>query len=229
MNVTQSFKARSNDFKQHGQDDEMTPSTSSSLMPSRRSQRPSSQKRLLMNENSIDADEMDLALTLAFPSNMGNMKKYTDEIWRETLSSDCDSPSISIWEKQPETQTPAIVWPSTSTHGLCSPPKNHFYGEDIWPNVMAGNIFFPTSAPSSSSINKPSAEVKHRKKTSNVKPSTSDFDEDFNNMKKRLSLSSLRTSLCRQRAVENLNNGNAANASSSRTNASDDDFLQVLL
>lgn len=191
-------------------------------------------------ENSIDAEDLDLALSLAFPSDMDNMKKYTDDIWRKTLSSDCD-PSIPVWEKQPEVnKTPAIVWPSTSTHGLFGAPKNHYYGDDIWSNMSGENIFFPTSAPtpstSSSTRRLPlPTDVKHRKKIPGSKtqaaPSTSavDIDDEFNNMKKRLSLSSLRTSLCRQKAVENLNNGNAAHACSSSALDDDDDFLEVFI
>lgn len=203
-------------------DDNMTPSTSSQAA-SRRQRPSSSQKRQLMNENSIDADEIDLALSLAFPSNMDNMKKYTDDIWRKTLSSDCDPPIL--WETQNEPSTP-IDWQSTSRHGLCSPPKNHFYGEDIW---SGGNIFFPTSAPLPSTSSRLSAEVRHRKKIPSGKKTTSEFDDDFDHMKKRLSLTSLRSSLCRQKAVENLNNGNAVHAQQRNTAAldADNDFLQV--
>lgn len=203
-------------------DNAMTPSTSSQAA------RRHNQKESSHRQNSIDADEMDLALSLAFPSNMDNMKKYTDDIWNKTISSDCDQPVQSnIWEKQPATQTPM---PSTSSHGPCSPPKNHFYSEDIWSSMSGGNIFFPTSAPSTSSISKQlSAEVRHRKKISESRPSISEFDDDFNNMKQRLSLSSLRTSLCRQKAVENLNNGNSAHTQQRSSSAlyTDNDFLQV--
>lgn len=240
----QPYKKHLNDFMQNvkllnndaNNDLNMIPSTSSQ---DRRNQRHSSSKRMSFNdrsENSIDADEMELELSLAFPNNMDSMKRYSDDIWRKTISSDCE-PSIPIWEKQPEvnknkTQTPAIVWPSTSSHGLFTPPKNHFYGDDIWSNMSGGNVFFPTSAPNAStpSINRFSNEVKHRKKIPGNKPSTSsvEIDDDFNHMKKRLSLSSLRTSLCRQKAVENLNNGNAAvHACSSTALDDDDDFLQV--
>lgn len=220
----------------------MMPSTSSH---NKRHQRSLSHKQMFhndRNEISIDADDMDIALSLAFPNNMDNMNKYKDDIWRKTLSSDCD-PSISVWEKQPEvnkTPTPAIIWPSTSSHGLFGSPKNHYYGDDIW-SMSGGNIFFPTSAPTTSSashIKRVSNEVKHRKKipgnkattTSMLVPSTSslEMDDDFNHMKKRLSLSSLRTSLCRQKAVENLNNGNAAHACSSSALDNDDDFLEVV-
>lgn len=215
----------------------LNPSTSSHS--SKRHPRSLSSKRISFsskNENSIDADDMDLALSLAFPNDMENMKKYKDDIWRKTLSSDCD-PSIQVWEKQPEAnKTPAIVWPSTSSHGLFTAPKNQFYGEDVWSNVPGGNFFFPTSAPSSSvssNIKRMSLDVKNRKKNPSNKtlmvPSTSsvEIDDDFNHMKKRLSLSSLRTSLCRQKALENLNNGNAAQASSSTALDADDDFLEV--
>lgn len=170
----------------------------------------------MTNENSVDVDEMDLALSLAFPetapTTMDNMKKYTDDIWRKTL-----------WEKQPETQTPAIVWPSTSK--LCMPSHN----EDIWSNLSGGNIFFPTTAPSpsTSSFNKqPFGEVKHRKKVvADATTSSSEFEDDFNHMKKRLSLSSLRTSLCRQKAMENLNNEHTACNSEALDVA--DELLQV--
>lgn len=214
---------------------DLSASSSTSSQSKKRHQRSLSHKHLPFNdnkENSIDADEMDLALSLAFPNDMENMKKYTDDIWRKTLSSDCDS-STQVWEKQPEVKkTPAVVWPSTSSHGLFSAPKNHYFSDDIWLNMSGGNIFFPTSAPSTSasgsSIKKASIDLKHGKKVpSKVPPTSVEFDDDFNNMKKRLSLSSLRTSLCRQKAVENLNNGNSAHGSSSRNNDSDDDFLQV--
>lgn len=215
----------------------LIPSTSSQM--NKRHQRSLSHKRMAFNdknENSIDAEDMDLALSLAFPNDMENMKKYKDDIWRKTLSSDCD-PSIQVWEKQPEAnKTPAIVWPSTSSHGLFSSPKNQFYGEDVWSNVPGGNFFFPTSAPSTSvtsNIKRMSLDAKNRKKMASSKalmvPSTSsvEIDDDFNHMKKRLSLSSLRTSLCRQKALENLNNGNAAQASSSSVLDAGDDFLEV--
>ena len=242
MMTVQPYRKHLNDFMQNvkllnkdsNNDLNMIPSTSSN----KRHQRSLSYKQMSFNdknENSIDADDVELALSLAFPNDMDNMKKYTDDIWRKTLSSDCD-PSIQVWDKQSEAnKTPAIVWPSTSSHGLFNAPKNHYYGDDIWSNVPGGNIFFPTSAPSTSTltnVKKPSVDVKHRKKIPGNKtlmvPSTSsiDIDDDFNHMKKRLSLSSLRTSLCRQRALENLNNGNAAHAFSTEIDA-DDDFLEV--
>lgn len=238
----QPYRKHLNDFMQNvkllnndaNNDLNMIPSTSSN----KRHQRSLNYKQMSFNdknENSIDADDVELALSLAFPNDMDNMKKYTDDIWRKTLSSDCD-PSIQVWDKQSEAnKTPAIVWPSTSSHGLFGAPKNHYYGEDIWSNIPGGNIFFPTSAPSTTTltnVKKSSVDVKHRKKIPGNKtlmvPSTSsiDIDDDFNHMKKRLSLSSLRTSLCRQRALENLNNGNAAHACSTEIDA-DDDFLEV--
>lgn len=208
----------------------MIPSTSSSHNMNRRHQRSLNHKRMSFNgknENSIDADDMDLALSLAFPNDMDNMKKYTDQIWRKTLSSDCDPSIHTPWEKQPEVnKTPAIVWPSTSF----SAPKNHFYGEDFW---SGGNIFFPTSAPipavGSSNPKRLSIDAKQRKKVPGNKQTSVEIDDDFNHsLKKRLSLSSLRTSLCRQKAVENLNNGNAAQATSSNA-IDDDEFLQVFV
>lgn len=172
---------------------------------------------------------MDLALSLAFPNDMENMKKYTDDIWRKTLSSDCDS-SIQVWEKQPEVnKTPAIVWPSTSTHGLFSTPKNHFYTDDIWANMSGGNIFFPTSAASAlpQSMPKRATNENQRNRVASMAPSTSSIvDIDDDHMKKRLSLSSLRTSLCRQKGFENLNN-ESTEACKGSTIDPDDDFLQV--
>lgn len=241
----QPYKKRLNDFLLNvklsnndvNNDQNMMPSTSSG---SSRSYRSRSNKALSYNdnnENSIDADEIDLALSLAFPNDMENMKKYTDDIWRKTLSSDCDS-SIPVWSKQPEVnKTPAIGWPSTSTHGLYSPSNNHFYVEDICSSMSGGNIFFPTSAPTTSTASttkKSSTEQKHKKKVpGNQVSSTSsiDIDEDFNHIKKRLSLSNLRNSLCRQKAVENLNNNSAPQPQASSSNAldSDEDFLQVAL
>lgn len=228
----QPYRKHLNDFMQNVKQDvlndanndlNMIPSSSSS----RRHQKSLSHNRMSFNdknENSIDAEDLDLALSMAFPNDMDNMKKYTDDIWRKTLSSDCDSDS---------NKTPSIVWPSSQ--GLFGAPRP-YCSDDIWSNVPGGNIFFPTSAPSTSALSnvkKISTDVKHRKKSpgnkSVIVPSTSsiDFDDDFNNMKKRLSLSSLRTSLCRQRAVENLNNGNAPLAFSSSPLDPDDDFLEV--
>lgn len=243
----QPYKQHLNDFMHNvkqmnsdvNNDMNMMPSTSSSHSPSKRHQRSLSHKRMSFNENnenSIDADEMDLALSLAFPDDMENMKKYTDDIWRKTISSDCD-PSIQVWEKQPEVnKTPTIVWPSTSSHGLYNGSKNHLYGDDIWSSMSGGNIFFPASGPSTSSASNTkrySIDSKNRKKVPGAKsllvPSTSsvEIDEDLNHMKKRLSLTSLRTSLSRQKAVENLNNGSGAQASSSNAVDNDEDFLQV--
>lgn len=205
----------------------MVPSTSSHM---NKHQRSLSHKRMFNdnNENSIDADEMDLALSLAFPNDMENMKKYKDDVWRKTLLSDCD-PSIQVWEKQPEVnKTPAIVWPSSSSHGMFGAPKNNYYNDDIW-TMSGGNIFFPTSAPTpSSSIKRMPVDTKNRKKVPTILPPSVEIDDDFNHMKKRLSLTSLRTSLCRQKALENLNNGNA-NADSSSALDTDDEFLQVVL
>jgi hypothetical protein len=233
---TQPYKKHLNDFMHNvkllnndaNNDLNMIPSTSSQNM-TRRHQRSLNPKRMSFNgknENSIDADDMDLALSLAFPNDMDNMKKYTDDIWRKTLSSDCDPSIHTPWEKQPEVnKTPAIVWPSTSF----SAPKNHFYGDDFW---TGGNIFFPTSAPptaTSSHVKRLSMDAtKHRKKIPGNRPTSVEIDDDFNNMKKRLSLSSLRTSLCRQKAVENLNNGNNAQATTSNA-LDDDEFLQVFV
>lgn len=191
-----------------------------------------SNKRMSFNENSIDADDIDMAVSLAFPQDLDNMK---DDIWRRTLSSDCDR--LEVWEKQPEAnKTPSIVWPSTST-------RHHYYGgDDIWSNLSSGtNIFFP-STPASTSVKQLPVDSKNaqqklgnRKKSGSSKllmtPSASsiEIDEDFNNhIKKRLSLSALRNSLCRQKGLENLNNGQVAQARASGARGTDDEFLQVL-
>lgn len=185
-------------------------------------------KRFSLNENSIDADNLDVSFP--FPNDFDNMKKYTDDIWQKTVSSDCGDQSIQVWEKQPETSKPSL-W-STSSSSLYVPPRNSFYDDDIW-SMNGGNIFFPTSGPSTSSKRLSTNDSKNRsKKHLSMKlpqPSTSTtMDSDDELIKKRLSLSSLRNSLCRQKALENLNNGALAQSSAFPTDSSDD-FLQVII
>lgn len=241
----QPFKKHLKDFIQEvkllskdNSDTKALPSTSSGTYtkPSSHSRRSLKNKKLSLNENnenSIDADDsLDLELALNFPKDM---EKYTDDIWRKTLS-DCDPSIHTPWEKQPEVnKTPSIVWPSTSSDEMYSPMRSQFF-PDFW---SGGNIFFPTStAPSTSSStaaatarNSSVSDLKHQRKVPIGKSSTATTtgtvdDDDFNSIKKRLSLSSLRSSLCRQKGNESMN--------IARTSASDDDdddvdFLQVLI
>jgi hypothetical protein len=166
-------------------------------------------------------------VSFAFSHDLDNMKKYTDDIWRKTVSSDCDQ-SIQVWEKQPEQTN---KWSSS----LYRPPRDNFYSDDIF--LSGGNIFFPTSGPSTSGTRRLNSSQANRRKSSsafkalatNACDMNSDDEGDFleSTMKKRLSLSSLRNSLCRQKAVENLNNGSAQSAVFAID--SNDDFLQVLI
>ncbi|KAL7041942.1 hypothetical protein ACKWTF_000966 [Chironomus riparius] len=190
-------------------------------------------KRFSLNENSIDADNIDVSFP--FPHDFDNMKKYTDDIWQKTVSSDCGDQSIQVWEKQPEASKPTMAWSTSSSSLYVPPPRNSFYDDEIWSNMSGGNIFFPASGPSTSSTKRLSTttDSKNRtKKTFGLKsqnaPSTSTaIDSDDDLIKKRLSLSSLRNSLCRQKALENLNNGNVAQSSAFPSDSSDD-FLQAL-
>jgi hypothetical protein len=141
------------------------------------------------------------------------------------------------------------MWGASS--GFYEPPRNsHFFDNDIFSS--GGNIFFPTSGGASSGISRRLADSKpsNRRKQYGSRvpiPNTSstalDSDDEFQTIKKRLSLSSLRTSLCRQKALENLNNNNSnnnengaaasstsgANGASSGISGSNDDFLQVFI
>jgi hypothetical protein len=206
-------------------DNELTlPSTSSGSQS-----KPPHNRRLVKNkkiplnekhENSIDADEsIDLELALNFPKDM---EKYTDDIWRKTLSSDCDPSIHTPWEKQPEVnKTPSIVWPSTSSDEIYNPMRSHLF-PDFW---SGGNIFFPTNAPTTSTASTSTSRItsdsiRNQRKVPLNKNSEED---DFNNMKKKLSLSSLRSSLCRPNVAESTNS--QANTTSALDD--DDDFLQV--
>lgn len=214
------------------------------------------------NENSIDAD-VDMAMVMAFPGSMSHgidgMKEYTDNIWKKTLSTDCDR--LEVWEKQQETSkaTPSIVWPATSTQGLqFHSPQSRYYNDDIWSNITGSNVFFPTTAPSTTSgatstikrlpvdSNGRKYQEEHqnrqqkfqgRKKITGVlakyptmsasaAATAAEIEiEEYNHIKKRLSLSALRNTLCRQKAVENLNkNGHGLAAGSEN-----DEFLQVFI
>lgn len=219
-----------------------SPSSSSSIQNVyKRNPRTLRHKRFSLNENSIDADNIDISFP--FPHDFDNMKKYTDDIWQKTVSSDCgDQSSIQVWEKQPDASKPTMAWSESSTSSLYVPPRRAFYDDDFWSDISGGNIFFPasTSAGPSTSSNSGSStkrlsttdQNKNRSKknfgikTSQNVPSTS-IDSDDDLIKKRLSLSSLRNSLCRQKALENLNN-NAAQSSTFQTD-SNDDFLQVVI
>lgn len=194
------------------------------------------QKRFSLNENNIDVDNIDVSF--AFPHDFD---KYSDDIWRKTVSNDCDQ-SIPVWEKQPEPMT--NVWGASG--GFYEPPRNtHFYDNDIFSS--GGNFFFPTPGASTSSgrrLTTADPKPSNRRKqygskfpTTNTPSVALDSDDEFQTIKKRLSLSSLRTSLCRQKALENLNNENQGGAAASSSNngatsgisGSNDDFLQVLI
>lgn len=204
-------------------DNELTlPSTSTSSSQNK----PPHSRRLVKNkktslnekhENSIDADEnIDLELALNFPKDM---EKYTDDIWRKTLSSDCDPSIHTPWEKQPEVnKTPSIVWPSTSSDELCSPMRSHMFN-DFW---SGGNIFFPTNAPTTSTSSSTSRITSDNLRNQRKVPLKNTEEDEFNNIKKKLSLSSLRSSLCRPNVAESMNSPPSTSALDD-----DDDFLQV--
>lgn len=196
-------------------------------------------KRFSLNENSIDADNMDVSF--AFPHDFD---KYSDDIWRKTVSSDCDQ-SIQVWEKQPE---PMASWGAASSRFYEPTARSaRLFDDDIF--STGGNYFFPTSGTSGASTSSSARRLttadskpsnRSRKNHGTKIPSMSnalDSDDEFQTIKKRLSLSSLRNSLCRQKALENLNNENNQGASSSSANnpttsvisGSNDDFLQVFI
>lgn len=211
-------------------DNELTPPSTSS---GSQSKPPHPRQRLVKNkktslneknENSIDADDsIDLELALNFPKDM---EKYTDDIWRKTLSSDCDPSIHTPWEKQPEiNKTPSIVWPSTSSDEIYNPMRSQFFS-DFW---SGGNIFFPTNAPTSSTSASTNLRISSDRSQKKVPIKNSDEDE-FNNIKKRLSLSSLRSSLCRPKGnSSDESTSSQANATSNALDYDDDDFLQVLI
>lgn len=218
------------------------PSTSTAASSSKRNPRINNHKRFSL-ENSIDADVNNFDVSFAFPHEF---EKYSDDIWRKTVSSDCDQ-SIPVWEKQPEPNM--TMWGTSS--GFYEPPRNsHFYDNDIF--STGGNFFFPTSGASTSTSRRLSAAdtkpSSRRKQYGSRVPTTSnttsvalESDDEFQTIKKRLSLSSLRTSLCRQKALENLNNnenqgagasvtgGASTSATGSGISGSNDDFLQVFM
>lgn len=208
-------------------------STASTSHQSRRNPRMSNShhKRFSLNENSIDADNIDVSF--AFPHDFD---KYSDDIWRKTVSSDCDQ-SIQVWEKQPE---PMASWGTTSNRFYEPTARSaRLFEEDNDIFSTGGNYFFPTSSASTSSSarrlttadSKPSNRRKHH--GSKIPSTPLDSDDEFQTIKKRLSLSSLRNSLCRQKALENLNNENqgasASHPTTSVISGSNDDFLQVFI
>lgn len=205
------------------------PSTQSHM---RRSLKSAKQPLHDNHENSIDADDsLDLELALNFPKEL---EKYTDDIWRKTLS-DCDPSIHTPWEKQPEVnKTPSIVWPSSSSADeMYNPMRSQFF-PDFW--TTGGNIFFPTPNAGASTSSSTSAAVRNssdlrnqRKVPIGGKSTANSADEDdFSNIKKRLSLSSLRSSLCRQQKGGN-ESVNIARTSTSDDDDDDVDLLQVLI
>lgn len=227
--------------RSYGSNFPSTSTTASTSHQSRRNPRISNNhhKRFSLNENSIDADNMDVSF--AFPHDFD---KYSDDIWRKTVSSDCDQ-SIQVWEKQPEAMA---SWGASSRFYEPSSARSaRLFDDDHDIFSTGGNYFFPTSGASTSSSarrlttadSKPSSN--RRKQNGSKIPSMStalDSDDEFQTIKKRLSLSSLRNSLCRQKALENLNNENQGAGSSSNNpqpsstsviSGSNDDFLQVFI
>jgi hypothetical protein len=226
-----------------------TSNASSTAQNSKRNARVTSNhhKRFSLNENSIDSDNIDVSF--AFPHDFD---KYSDDIWRKTVSSECDQ-SIAVWEKQPESMA---SWGAIGGSGIYEPaPRNSsLYLENDRDIFSTGeNFFYPTSGASSSwgasssgrklttndSTTRGSSRRKHH--GNKVNSTSVDSDDEFQTIKKRLSLSSLRNSLCRQRALENLNNNNNDNQNQSGANennnatvsvnagSSNDDFLQVFI
>jgi hypothetical protein len=204
-------------------------------------------KRFSLNENSIDADSStnNDHISITFPNYFDNLKKFTDKSsWQKAIHNDCNqsvplasssssSSSFPVWQKQPETSKPST---SMEWSTFYRPPRsNSFYDDNIWAsNILEGeNFFYPTSG-STSNVNNiqfapsnavPEVKTRTKKKSHNksyVNSSILDSDDDFSTIKKRLSLSSLRNSLCKQKALENLNNENVA------TNF-DEDVFQVLM
>lgn len=195
-------------------------------------------KRFSLNENSIDADNIDVSFAFH------DFDKYSDDIWRKTVSSDCEQ-SIAVWEKQPEAMA---NWGTGNGIYEPAPRSSVFFENDRDIFSTGGNFFYPTSSSAatnnwgeSSSARKLTTggetKASNRKKHhSNRGNSTSiDSDDELQTIKKRLSLSSLRNSLCRQKALENLNNENQNQSSTSGSNnnatvsVNSDDFLQVFI
>lgn len=208
-------------------------------------------------ENNIDNEGVnaldDLTSGIGSTDGYGNMKKYTDDLWNRTLSTDAND------YLEGARAMPSIVWPSTSSSCLFnSPSKNHSkpstsrqqaQNDDIWSNICNNvNVFFPAASTGPANQQSPrkltmdnnrprrSTDVDllhhhHRmlknpnrkkiKQNSNV----SEFD-DFDNISKRLSLNALRNTLCRQKAVENLNNNSNDNRLN-KTTEIDDYLMQV--
>lgn len=218
-----------------------SPSSSSSTVTGQNRHR-KYHKRFSLNENFIDGDNIDVSF--AFPHDFD---KYSDDIWRKTVSSDCDQ-SIHVWEKQPEPS-----WGASSRFYEPIPRIAPVYDDEHVDNDIfstGGNFFFPTpssggnvaSTSSSSGVTRRLTsgdfkKINRRKNHYGSKiPSmtnataTLDSDEELQTINKRLSLSALRNSLCRQKALENLNNENQGAASSSAAiSGSNDDFLQVFI
>jgi hypothetical protein len=162
------------------------------------------------------------------------------ELWRE-------SELLFDSGKDSRKQMPSIVWPSTSRSDLfgsksqAKPSRGQ--NEDIWSNIIGNNVnvnvFFPTPStsrlsplclPKKSSLDqvrprKMLDDQHHHHRSKKTKPlyvCPNDFDEFDSISKKRLSLSALRNSLCRQQAVENLNNDRKNN-----DKEIDDNLIQV--
>jgi hypothetical protein len=153
------------------------------------------------NEKSLDAEDMNLAFSIAFPSKE---QIKSDDFWRRTFNSEVDRPP-NAWRAQPET----ITLPSTSTQvpDEGGNLRTHFGEEEIW-----SNVFFPTSAPNVSSL------LMSSKKTP---PSELMVGASLTTADNCLP----RPSLFRQKVVENLNNGDSGQQGSSAT--IDEDFFKV--
>lgn len=210
-------------------------------------------------ENNIDNEGVnaldDLTNGIGTSEDYRNMKKYTDDLWNQTLSTEAND----YWEGA--RAMPSIVWPTTSSSCLFNSSKGHskpstsrqanVKNDDIWSNIIGNNVnvnvFFPASTSSTAALSSAAQQspkklpldtrqrrtsddsshhhhrvlkTPNRKKIKNNSPFNVSEFEDFDNItKKRLSLTALRNTLCRQKAVENLNNNNDNRQNHKNSNA----------
>lgn len=178
---------------------------------------------------------IDLLENPLFESSKESRKPMPSIVWPSTSSA-------NLFGSQKQSQKPT----SSVRH-------DRSQNEDIWSNIIGNNVnvnvFFPTPStsrlsplmlpkkssldirpsPKKTSIDDRDQHHHHRnqqnrnKKTKPLYVCPNDFDDFDSISKKRLSLSALRNSLCRQKAIENLNNENRQNNSSEI----DDNIIQV--